>query len=374
MTENVTRSIPQAKSGIASIKAHMVMGAADANAKISIALDSNENAFGPSPKARDAALAASDHLERYLENPARIIVPALASHYGLEEERIAIGFGSDDLLARIARAYLEPGTALLRSQNSYLKVPNYAYGNDADAVAAPDTNFCTDVDAMLSCLTPETRIVYLANPDNPSGAMLPSTELHRLHKGLPKNVLLVIDGAYSEYVVDPAYESGVSLVRAHENVVLTHSFSKIYGLAGARVGWAYGPPHVIDTITRIGLTFPLATASLHAALAALEDQEHRDYVRTETTKLRDEATQKLTEAGIHVYPAHGNFILMEMESHQSLARSIDVGLRAEGISVRRFASPAYDQCLRMTIGRHTETRTATDAIIRLYKNMNEELS
>ena len=374
MTENVTRSIPQAKSGIASIKAHMVMGAADANAKISIALDSNENAFGPSPKARDAALAASDHLERYLENPARIIVPALASHYGLEEERIAIGFGSDDLLARIARAYLEPGTALLRSQNSYLKVPNYAYGNDADAVAAPDTNFCTDVDAMLSCLTPETRIVYLANPDNPSGAMLPSTELHRLHKGLPKNVLLVIDGAYSEYVVDPAYESGVSLVRAHENVVLTHSFSKIYGLAGARVGWAYGPPHVIDTITRIGLTFPLATASLHAALAALEDQEHRDYVRTETTKLRDEATQKLTEAGIHVYPGHGNFILMEMGSHQSLARSIDVGLRAEGISVRRFASPAYDQCLRMTIGRHAETRTATDAIIRLYKNMNEELS
>ena len=165
--------------------------------------------------------------------------------------------------------------------------------------------FCTDVDAMLSCLTAETRIVYLANPDNPSGAMLPGTELRRLHAGLPRDVLLVIDGAYSEYVTDPAYENGEALVREHGNVVLTRSFSKIYGLAGARVGWAYGSPHVIDTITRIGLTFPLATPSLHAAIAALKDREHRDYVRRETALLRDEATQKLSEAGIHVYPGHG---------------------------------------------------------------------
>ena len=231
MTVKATKSVPEAKSGIASIKPHMVVGAADAVAKISIALDSNENAFGPSPKAHAAALAATEHLERYLENPARILVPALASCYGLEEDRIAIGFGSDDLLARIARAYLQPGTALLRSQNSYLKVPNYAYGNDADAVAAPDRDFCTDVDAMLSCLTAETRIVYLANPDNPSGAMLPGTELRRLHAGLPRNVLLVIDGAYSEYVTDPAYEDGEALVQAHDNVVVTRSFSKIHGLA-----------------------------------------------------------------------------------------------------------------------------------------------
>jgi histidinol-phosphate aminotransferase len=366
MTVKATNLIPEAKSGISSIKPHMVVGTADAATDISVALDSNENAFGPSPKAHAAALAATDHLERYLENPAHILAPALASCYGLEEDRIAIGFGSDDLLARIARAYLQPGTALLRSQNSYLKVPNYAYSNDAEAVAAPDRNFCTDVDAMLSCLTAETRIVYLANPDNPSGAMLPETELRHLHAGLPRDVLLVIDGAYSEYVTDPAYENGEALVREHDNVVLTRSFSKIYGLAGARVGWAYGPPHVIDTITRIGLTFPLATPSLHAAIAALEDREHRDYVRSETALLRDEATQKLSEAGIHVYPGHGNFILMEMASPKSLAREMDTALRAEGISLRRFASPAFDRCLRMTLGRHSETRTATDAIIRLY--------
>ncbi len=371
MTVKATKSIPDAKSGIALITPHMVVSAADAVAKISIALDSNENAFGPSSKARAAARAATDHLERYLENPARILVPALASCYGLEEDRIAIGFGSDDLLARIARAYLQPGTALLRSQNSYLKVPNYAYGNDADAVAAPDRNFCTDVDAMLSCLTAETRIVYLANPDNPSGAMLPGTELRRLHAGLPHDVLLVIDGAYSEYVTDPAYEDGEALVQAHDNVVVTRSFSKIHGLAGARVGWVYGPQHVIDTINRIGLTFPLATPSLHAALAALEDREHRDYVRSETALLRDEVTQKLTGAGIHVYPGHGNFILMEMGGRKSLAREMDAALRAEGISLRRFASPAFDRCLRMTLGRHAETRTATNAIIRLYQDMRE---
>ena len=363
--------MPVAKVGIQKIKPHMVSSSSITTKDKDINLDSNENAFGPSQKAIDAAKNATNSLERYVENPASILVPELAKTYNLESERLAIGFGSDDLLARIARAYLQPGTALLRSQNSYLKVPNYAYSNDADAVAAPDRNFCTDVDAMLSCLTVETRIVYLANPDNPSGAMLPGTELRRLHAGLPSDVLLVIDGAYSEYVTDPAYEDGGMLVRAYDNVIVTRSFSKIHGLAGARVGWVYGPPHVIDTINRISLTFPLATPSLYAAIAALEDRKHRDYVRNETALLRDEATKKLTEAGIHVYPGHGNFILMEMGGPESLAREVDTALRAEGISLRRFASPAFDRCLRMTLGRHVETRTAINAIIRLYQDMRE---
>ena len=371
MNTKQDNKLPVAKAGIQKIKPHMVSSSLITKKDQNIVLDSNENSFGPSQKAIDAAKNAANSLERYVENPASILVPELSKTYDLESERIAIGFGSDDLLARIARAYLQPGTALLRSQNSYLKVPNYAYGNDADAVAAPDRNFCTDVDAMLSCLTTETRIVYLANPDNPSGAMVPGTELRRLHSGLPRDVLLVIDGAYSEYVTNPAYEDGEALVRAHDNVVVTRSFSKIHGLAGARVGWVYGPPHVIDTINRIGLTFPLATPSLHAAIAALKDREHRDYVRNETALLRDEATKKLASAGIHVYPAHGNFILMEMDGPKSLARDIDSALRAEGISLRRFASPAFDRCLRMTLGQHDETRTATDAIIRLYQDMRE---
>jgi histidinol-phosphate aminotransferase len=366
MTMDIKASIPKAKSGIASIKSHMVGTAADTGPKITIALDSNENAFGPSPKALDAAAKATNHLERYLENPAGILVPALASCYQLEPERIAIGFGSDDLLARIARAYLGPGTSLLRSQNSYLKVPNYAHANDANAIAAPDKDFCTDVDAMLACLTPETRIVYIANPDNPSGTMLPGDDLRRLHAGLPSDVLLVIDGAYAEYVTDPHYDTGEDLVRAYENVVVTRSFSKIHGLAGARVGWAYGSRDVIDTITRIGLTFPLATPSLYAAFAALEDTNHRDYVRRETVALRDEATQRLTAAGIHVYPGHGNFILMEMKSREGLAQTIDAALRKEGISLRRFASPAFDACIRMTIGQHEETHAAINALVRLY--------
>jgi len=366
MTTDTKSSIPKAKSGIASIKAHMVGTAADARPKITIALDSNENAFGPSPKALEAATRAASHLERYLENPASILVPALASCYQLEPENIAIGFGSDDVLARIARAYLGPGTSLLRSQNSYLKVPNYAYANDAEAIAAPDRDFCTDVDSMLASLTPETRIVYIANPDNPSGAMLPGDELRRLHAGLPGHVLLVIDGAYAEYVTDPRYDLGEDLVRAHKNVVVTRSFSKIHGLAGARVGWAYGAPEVIDTITRIGLTFPLATPSLYAAVAALEDTDHRDYVRRETVALREEATQQLTAASIHVYPGHGNFILLEMKSRPGLAQTLDEALRKEGISLRRFASPAFDACIRMTIGQHEETHAAINALTRLY--------
>ncbi len=347
----------------------MMVTGVDAGPKISIALDSNENAFGPSPKALEAAAKATKHLERYFENPAGVLVPAIASCYQLEPKRIAIGFGSDDLLARIARAYLGPGTSLLRSQNSYLKVPNYAYANDADPIAAPDKDFCTNVDAMLACLTSETQIVYIANPDNPSGAMLPGDELRRLHAGLPGDVLLVIDGAYAEYVTDPQYDLGEDLVRTHENVLITRSFSKIHGLAGARVGWAYGSRNVIDTITRIGLTFPLATPSLHAAVAALEDTDHCDYVRRETATLRDEATQLLTAAGIHVYPGHGNSILMEMKSKQGLAQTIDAALRKEGISLRRFTSPAFDACIRMTIGKREETHAAINALVRLYREI-----
>ena len=196
--------------------------------------------------------------------------------------------------------------------------------------------------------------------------MLPGDELRRLHEGLPGHVLLIIDGAYAEYVTDPRYDLGDDLVRAHKNVVVTRSFSKIHGLAGARVGWAYGAPEVIDTITRIGLTFPLATPSLYAAVVALEDTDHRDYVRRETIALRDETTQQLTAAGIHVYSGHGNFILMEMKSRPGLAQTLDESLRKEGISLRRFASPAFDACIRMTIGRHEETRAATNALTRLY--------
>ena len=361
---------PIAKAGIASIKGHMVGAKTGTGPKIKIALDSNENAFGPSPKALAAAKAATSQLERYLVNPESILVPAIAESYGLEPERIAIGFGSDDLLARIARAYLQPGTALLRSQNSYLKVPNYAFANDADALEAPDTDFCTNVDEILANLTPATRIVYLANPDNPSGAMLPEDELYRLHAGLPSDVLLVIDGAYAEYVIDLSYSTGEELVRKYGNVIITRTFSKIYGLAGARVGWAYGSPKVIDTISRIGLTFPLATPSLHAAVAALSDQDHCEYVRQETAKLRSEATQKLTGAGFHVYPGHGNFILIEMKSRQGLAERFDTALKERGISFRRFASPAFDACLRMTIGKHDETRSAIDMTLRLQKEIS----
>lgn len=366
MTGEVSFSRPEANAGIALIKPYMVTAPAASFPPAKVVLDSNENAFGPSPRAEAAAVEAARRLARYLENPARFLVPHLAKAHDLDPARMAIGFGSDDILARIARAYLRAGSALLRSRNSYLKVPNYAYANDAFSLAAPDRNFCTDVDAMLASLTADTRLVYLANPDNPSGAMISGVELRRLHAGLPEHVLLVVDCAYAEYVDDPAYETGERLVEDHENVVITRTFSKIYGLAGARVGWAYGPPHVIDTIARIGLTFPLATPSLWAAVAALEDRPHRQYVFTETTALRSEVTEALGRAGIHVYPGHGNFILIEMKARPGLAADLNMRLRREGILMRRFTAPEFDDCVRLTIGRREETRAAVAALIRLH--------
>ena len=343
-------SEPLPKCGISRIKMHMV--AADANARpAAFALNSNENAFGPSPQAAEAARAACAGIAKYVEGQNDILAAAIAERFGLERHKIAIGCGSDDLLSRIARAFLEPGSELLRSRNSYLKVPNYAHANDAIPVDAPDAEFTTTVDSMLATISKRTRIVYVANPDNPSGTCIGLDELKLLHRGLPASVVLVLDCAYSEYVDLPGYEAGVmDLAECNSNVVVTRTFSKVYGLAGARVGWAYGPPEIIDALKRISLTFQLSTPSLAAALAALADRRHVEFVAKETRRLRREFGGKFTDLGIKVYPSQANFLLMEFPDGERNALAASDELQRNGISVRRFNSSAYRNCLRITLG------------------------
>ena len=329
---------------------------------VSIALDSNESAFGPSPYAIQDAIAATTRLERYVENQDRILVPGLAEHYGLDPERIAIGCGSDDLLARLSRAYLEPGSELVRSVNSYLKVPNYAFSNDALPVSAPDRDFAVNIAAMLASVTDKTRIVYLANPDNPSGSYISVEEVRRLHGGLPENVILVVDCAYLEYVDIEDQDGIIGLVDETENVVVSRTFSKVYGLAGARVGWLYGPRRVIDIVNRLSLTFPISTPSLATALSALDDQRHVACVVRETVRLRRDLTAALRRLGIKIYPSQANFVLAEFTDPSRPATKANAALRKRGIAVRRFTAPAYNDCLRITLGFENEVRAAQAAL------------
>lgn len=360
-------ALPVPKAGIARIRKHMAT-AEPRGRPVGLALDSNENAFGPSPHAVEAARAACSSISKYVEHQDRVLVPAIAERYGLNEERIAIGCGSDDLLSRLARAYLEPGSELLRSANSYLKVPNYAFANDALPVDAPDKDFAPDVNAILGGVTERTRIVYLANPDNPSGAFIGIPEIRRLRRALPARVLLVVDCAYAEYVWDTSYEEGMlDLAETEENVVVTRTFSKVHGLAGARVGWVYGSAEIVDALNRIGLTFRVATPSLAASLAALDDWHHTEFVASETMRLRQRLAEALRSMGLKVYPSEANFVLAEFPDPERSAAAAAEELRNGGIAVRRFTSAAYKECLRITIGTEPSVRAVEVALDRFLR-------
>jgi len=355
-------ALARAKAGIEKIKPHMVGGATESVPPSAILLNSNESCFGASPHARAAAAAAVSSVERYLENPDHILAPAIAKQFGLDPTRITAGQGSDDLLARLARAYLGPGTELIRSANGYLKVPNYAYANDADVVSVADDAFKPSVDRMIAALTDRTRVVYLANPENPAGTYLSGAEIRRLHAALPAHVLLIIDAAYEEYVDAPDYEPAHILVEEADNVVACRTFSKIYGLAGARVGWMYGPPDVVDSVRRIGLTFPVAAPSLAAAVAALEDTAHLQSVYDTNARGRRWITAELQALGLQVIPSQANFVLIRFPDPAKSAEAVDHFLRQRGIAIRRFASPAYRDYIRITVGHPHELRAARDGI------------
>jgi len=349
---------PKPRSGLLNIKPHMVPPGSGPAEPIAIDLSSNESAYGPGTLALEAGRAAMSAPERYIEDAAQRLAAAIGERFGLAGDRIVVGYGSDDLLARLARAYLSPGSELVRSRNGYLKVPNYAYANDAVPVNAPDTDFRASVEGLLSCVTPRTRMVYVANPDNPAGTYLSAGMLRSLHASLPADVVLVVDAAYEEYVDAPDFLPAAELVEEAENVVMTRTFSKIFGLAGLRIGWAYGPPSICDAISRIGITFPVSTPALAAGMAALSDRAHTDRVFELNRKLRASVSAKLEALGLRVLPSQGNFVLVEFPGDRGDAAGACSALRAEGIATRRFLSKAYDACIRITLGREHEVDRA----------------
>lgn len=351
------------RPGILKILPHMIDATFSGLGKGQpINVSSNENALGASPRAIAAAGQAAMNMERYPDNAPERLAKKIGETFSLDPARIVCGFGSDDLLARIARAYLSPGNELIYSINGYQKFPNYAYANDARPVAAPDNGFRADIGAILGCVTDETRLVMLANPDNPTGSHISGKEVRQLREQLPETVLLVVDSAYAEYAQAPDYQLATELADQYDNVVMTRTFSKIFAMAGMRVGWLYGSPDLVDAIKRIGVTFPISGPALAAATAALDDRDHFNSVLAYNRVWRQWFSDEVKRLGLHPYPSETNFVLVRFDDPARTAVDAEAFLRSRNIVARRFGAPDFQKCVRFTIGLEQEMRTIVDVL------------
>jgi histidinol-phosphate aminotransferase len=326
-------------------------------------LSSNESPLGPSPSVFSAMDAAKSAVALYPEGSAQILREAIAARFGLDAGRIvSSGDGSDMLLTMLAGAYLQPGDECLFSAHAFLVYKIATLANSATPVMAPErdtnTGIKVDVDAMLAAVTPKTRMVYIANPNNPTGSYLTRDEMARLHAGLPGNVLLVIDAAYAEYVTAADYDAGIDMVTANDNVVMTRTFSKLYGLAGLRLGWMYAPPAVCDVINRIRGPFNTALLQQLAGKAALEDQAHHDASVAHNSKWLPWITAEIRKTGLRVDDSVANFVLIHFPKGEKSAQAADAYLSQRGIILRSVASYGLGDCLRMTVGTQEQNELA----------------
>src|ERR1700744_1503239 len=290
-----TRPLP--RPGVLDIEAYVPgKSSAPGVAKV-FKLSSNETPLGPSPHAIAAYKACADHLEDYPDGAATALREAIGRVFGLDPDRIVCGAGSDDLLHLLANAYLSDGDEAIHTTHGFLVYPIATLGTGATPVGAPETGYTADVDAILKRVPPKTSMVFPANPNNPTGTYLPFDEVKRLHKGLPPNVLFVIDAAYGEYVQRNDYESGIELVATSDNVVMTRTFSKIHGLAALRLGWMYGPAHVIDAVNRVRGPFNVNGPAIAAGIAAIEDMAHQERAREHNTQWLAWLTEEIGKLG-----------------------------------------------------------------------------
>ena len=328
-----------------------------------IRLASNESALGPSPRAVAAYHHVADQLHRYPDGGAEALRAAIGDHFGLEPARIVCGNGSDELLALLARAYAGPGDEVLYTAHGFLMYPVVARAVGATPVAAPESGLRADVDALLARVGPRTRILFLANPNNPTGSYLDGAELRRLHRGLPEEVLLVIDAAYCEFVTRGDYEAGAELVDEGANVVMTRTFSKIFALSALRLGWAYCPRGVADVLNRVRPPFNINAPAQAAGRAAIEDVAFAAAARDHNERWRGWLAERLAGLGLEVSPSVTNFLLVGFGAGAGGdAAAADRFLRGRGIILRRLDNYGLPQCLRVTIGREDEMHALVAAL------------
>lgn len=328
-----------------------------------IKLASNEGALGPSPAAVEAYRAMAGALHRYPDGGCSDLRKALGQRWGLDPARIVCGAGSDELLGLLCRAYAGPGDEVLYSEHGFLMYPIAAKTAGATPVTAPETNLTMSVDALLSKVTERTKIVFVANPNNPTGTYVPIDEIKRLRQGLPAHVLLVIDAAYAEFVSKNDYAVGNELVDAGSNTVVARTFSKIYALGAARLGWAYCPANVADVLNRVRNPFNVSAPAQAAGLAALADEKFFALAKAHNDMWRPWLTGELRALGLEVTESVGNFVLVHFgKDGGKTANDADRFLTSKGIIGRKVAGYGLPNCLRVSIGRDDEMKAVVEAM------------
>ena len=323
-------------------------------------LSSNENPLGAPPVAL-VALKEAVNLHRYPSTDHADLRAAIGERWDLDADRIICGVGSDEVLQWVTQAFAGPGDEIIHTEHGFSMYPILTHMAGATPVVVPERDRVVDVDAILSAVTAKTRVVLVANPGNPTGTMIPDADLTRLADALPGNCVLVIDGAYTEFA--DGYDGGASLAGSRPNVLMTRTFSKIYGLGGLRIGWGYGPREMIDVMTRIRQPFNLSNVQLAVAEAAVRDRDWVQHCVELNTEQRARFTSALRQLGIACDTAHGNFVLARF-ADEAEAASADAALQADGIIVRRVAGYGFAEGLRITIGDRDQTSRVINALTR----------
>ena len=352
--------MPAPRSGIDRI-APYVPGVSQAPGAATVfKLSSNESPLGASPAAIEAMRDAAEMLHLYPDGSSSALRQALARHHGLNPERILCGCGSNEMIGLVAQAYLDSGDEAVTSRYAFSEFEIVTRANGGVPVLVPETDFTADADAMLAAVTARTRIVFLANPNNPTGTFLPPGEVARLHAGLPPQVILLLDEAYAEYAAAP-WQSGLLLARNTQNIVVTRTFSKIFGLAAARVGWGYFPAAMAETVNRIRYPFNVSAPAQAAALAALEDQAFVQAARAHNDSWRPWMARIFVQAGLAVTQSAGNFLLVHA-SGEVQAAAIYNFLIKQGVIVRPMSAYGLAKALRVSVGTQDANRKLAELL------------
>lgn len=356
-------TLPKPKAGILDISPYVAGKSKTQSTKNKIIkLSSNENPLGPSPKALAAYVSCAHELNRYPDSGCMELRKAIGKAHKLDPERIICGNGSDELIGLLIHAYAGEGDEVLYSQHGFAMYRIYAQGAGAKPVAATEKNLTADVDALLAAVTPRTQLLFLANPNNPTGTYLPASEVARLRSGLREDVILVIDAAYAEYADKPDYTAGIELVDAGDNTVMLRTFSKIYGMAALRLGWGYFPANLADVINRVRGPFNVSAAAQAAGIAALSDTDYVEQAKLHNQKWLPWVAEALKKLGLSIYPSLGNFVLAEFPITGRTATLANAYLMEHGIIPREMGGYGLPNTLRITIGTEEENRTLVETL------------